>query len=243
GDNKSICSQYKNEINNKSPCCNVLINREMNNNTNINNNNNICNMDNNNNICNMNNNNNICNMNNNNNMCNMNNNNNMCNMNNNNNICNMNNNNNICDMNINHNCCQKNSSLCTSPASLLSLYYLSEHILQFQKGTIKYILQDLRDNCLSNLAYELQNITFQEYYMAIHYLNRYIDESKCYDDIFFLLKVLAKNIEIKKIPSAYNEEQQKEFLNSLTIISKQIKHKRSHEISSNNMNNHSVDDE
>ncbi|ETW31911.1 hypothetical protein PFFCH_00695 [Plasmodium falciparum FCH/4] len=191
-----------------------------------------------------NNNNNVCNMNNNNNICNMNNNNNVCNMNNNNNVCNMNNNNNnICDMNINHNCCQKNSSLCTSPASLLSLYYLSEHILQFQKGTIKYILQDLRDNCLSNLAYELKNITFQEYYMAIHNLNRYIDESKCYDDIFFLLKILAKHLEIKKIPSAYNEEEQKEFLNSLTIISKQIKYKCPHPISSNNMNNQSVGDE
>ncbi|SCN62295.1 transcription factor with AP2 domain(s), putative [Plasmodium chabaudi adami] len=112
--------------------------------------------------------------------------------------------------------------------SLLSLYYLSENILKFQKGTIKYILQDLRDNCLSNLAYDLQNITFQEYYMAIHYLNRYVNDSTCYDDIFFLLKVLAQNLEIKKIPSLYNEEKQKELLNSLTVITKKLKNNYSY---------------
>ncbi|EDL44063.1 hypothetical protein, conserved [Plasmodium vivax] len=108
-------------------------------------------------------------------------------------------------------------------SSLLSLYYLSENILKFQKGTIKCILQDLRDNCLSNLAYDIKNITFQEYYMAIHYLNRYVEDSNCYDDIFFLLKILAKNLEIRKIPSLYNEEEQKELLNSLTVITKQMK--------------------
>ncbi|EUD68288.1 hypothetical protein C922_01308 [Plasmodium inui San Antonio 1] len=108
-------------------------------------------------------------------------------------------------------------------SSLLSLYYLSENILKFQKGTIKCILQDLRDNCLSNLAYDIKNITFQEYYMAIHYLNRYVENSNCYDDIFFLLKILAKNLEIRKIPSLYNEEEQKELLNSLTVITKQMK--------------------
>ncbi|CAD2110116.1 transcription factor with AP2 domain(s), putative [Plasmodium vinckei petteri] len=120
-----------------------------------------------------------------------------------------------------------NSTKYPSP-SLLSLYYLSENILKFQKGTIKYILQDLRDNCLSNLAYDLQNITFQEYYMAIHYLNRYVNDSTCYDDIFFLLKVLAQNLEIKKIPSLYNEEKQKELLNSLTVITKKLKNNYSY---------------
>ncbi|KJP87162.1 hypothetical protein AK88_03209 [Plasmodium fragile] len=116
-----------------------------------------------------------------------------------------------------------NSCSTQNVSSLLSLYYLSENILKFQKGTIKCILQDLRDNCLSNLAYDIQNITFQEYYMAIHYLNRYVEDSNCYDDIFFLLKILAKNLEIRKIPSLYNEEEQKELLNSLTVITKQMK--------------------
>ncbi|KAI4837810.1 AP2 domain transcription factor AP2-O2 [Plasmodium brasilianum] len=133
------------------------------------------------------------------------------------------------DMEAHNDCSAKNTS------SLLSLYYLSENILKFQKGTIKCILQDLRDNCLSNLAYELKNITFQEYYMAIHYLNRYVDDSNCYDDIFFLLKILAKNLEIRKIPSLYNEEEQKEFLNSLTIITKQMKNSYAYFTSTSNI--------
>ncbi|SCQ16497.1 transcription factor with AP2 domain(s), putative [Plasmodium ovale] len=130
------------------------------------------------------------------------------------------------------------SSTCAAknPSSLLSLYYLSENILKFQKGTIKCILQDLRDNCLSNLAYDLKNITFQEYYMAIHYLNRYVDDSNCYDDIFFLLKILAKHLEIRKIPSLYNEEEQKELLNSLTAITKQMRSSYSY-LAHNNMQN------